>query len=376
MGMRRLGCMPVVIAPAVAPAVSRFNRDAAGIRWFLPRRGFLRVILLVALMAVPGVIAAQVQAVRIAWDTAKRERFGKERLVKPTAVVTSDGNWVAILDSGANRLVLLSRKGQLVGPVVDLERSDVGFGIIVAAAFGGRDEVILLDRTTSQVGTFRVGAQGFLPVVGRTPVTVFDLSAVAECGGKSYLLGSAIARGGDAITEVSADGTNVRSFGNQFGDSITDALGRLMYVPGRLLCLSPSKVLVAVSQLYPEVRAYDSIGRLLWRTAIPKFKYVGVERPDARTVLFKFPSDHIWHEVVSLFSVGPGLIAVQAAEWHGRGASRTRALFRTWLFSRSGQLVGQQDNLPRVLGSSERLLFMVEPTDSTTVVASPFKIER
>jgi hypothetical protein len=111
--------------------------------------------------------------------------------------------------------------------------------------------------------------------------------------------------------------------------------------------------------LIPEIRAFDSNGRLRWTYSIPRFSEVDMRsNDDGGGVTYSTPSVGYYEQLVSLHAFDNGFIMAQFGRVYPSTSTTLPAgKLRTIILDRSGRLVSEQADLPRIIAvSASKLL--------------------
>ncbi len=171
-----------------------------------------------------------------------------------------------VLDGRLNTLQLFDHNGRLSSTIA---RPGTGPGELArpVAVTANRDAVYVLDPGAGRVAVFAVKNDSVLydRQLG-IDFTGFDLCIV---GDTILVLGT---REGATIHAISVSGAGQRSFGLPWGPGhplLDRSLSR-----GYLACAPANPIVVAVSSIVPEVRAYRLNGDLEWTRRLPQFEVV------------------------------------------------------------------------------------------------------
>lgn len=257
------------------------------------------------------------------------------------AVRVGDGRYV-VADEQQSRLFLVN---PAVGPLDTLGRRGEGpgeFGYIgsVDALEGGR-RVVVADRSNFRLSFLGVAADS-LVYEGSTRLPL-DPKDLCTFGDLIYVLG---AHRGRMIHHVSASGEIRRSFGSYFhSDSVIGASVDL----GKLVCDEEYRRIYVSNAEIPQVRAYTDTGKFLWETELPDFQHTVLTRSERGGVTHSAPEGGGPADLtVTTVAWRDGKVMVQYGPLRGSHLDAIVPTTTVWLDGRSGRIVGQRGDFPRV----------------------------
>lgn len=282
--------------------------------------------------------------------------FGEVTDVRPVA------GQLAILDSRSIALRLFSQAGEFRRNV---SRSGAGPGelahpIALARAAG---ELLLLDQASQVVNRFSEAGDS-LVYSGYVPLqfTGFDACGLDD---RVVVLGY---DGHHALHEFALSaGTEVASFGGTWGPA-HPLLNRSL-TRGYVSCDGEARLIVASSELIPEVRAFDPDGQLQWTFDIPDFVVVRMEPTPNGGIMYSTPAAGYYDQVVSVVSLGAGITLLQYGRMSPDVKTRYPSELTTLLLDAKGHGVDRQAGIARVLYAtgSHLLAATEEPFPSVEV---------
>lgn len=253
---------------------------------------------------------------------------------------------LAILDRRSTALRLFSHAGKFQHGV---SRPGVGPGELARpiALARGTGELLVLDQATQVVNRFREAGDSLI-YSGYTPLqfTGFDACGL---GDRVVVLGY---DGKYALHEISLNtGNEVASFGGTWGPS--HPILKRSLTRGQVSCDAQARLIVAGSDLIPEVRAFDLNGQPRWTFAIPDFVVVKMDPTSDGGVMYSTPKVGYYDQVVSVVSLGAGVTLLQ----YGRMAPDVKTQYptelTTLLLDSIGREVDRQTGIARVLFATD-----------------------
>lgn len=200
-----------------------------------------------------------------------------ERVFGQIADAATDGQGrLVVLDARYHQLRLYDRRGRFIAAAGRPGAGPGEFQAPAALALDGDSAVWVLDRRAARVSRFRF-EQGGIRFASSFALQVAadDLCAME---GDVFVYGVALDRH-EVIHRYSAAGTPGPSFGVVY--SAPNPLVRNQLLMGRLICAEENRVVLAMSNALPEVRAYEPYGALRWRSVIPDHRAIRMdEEPD------------------------------------------------------------------------------------------------
>jgi hypothetical protein len=320
----------------------------------------------VVLTLLPSFTAAQ-QHVRLGKSVPDAARIAS-RLAPPVIVgmIADLSGRVVVLDGGASELTLLAREGrQLLHKLVPNGRRI--FGDPKSIAFEDNHGLFVLDARPARLLRFQL-RDNQIEFISSIPLAgIFAVSGACAIGGKYFVIGiTAPAEKSQLIHVVTSEGTVERSFGKPFGSTQFE---RLVFSESRILCDRAGRTITVSSRSYPEVRTYDTAGRLKWSANIPGFQHVAVVQTSPRRMQYRWPTDSLWDKTVSMFYTASDVIAVQVGRRRGRDVRNGYVGFRTVLFrTTTGRSLGKQEDLPLILATSRTHAYAVGPREDSLLV--------
>jgi hypothetical protein len=308
-------------------------------------------------------------------------------------ILQSPRRWAigaALVSTQSSSAPIKITSSPLTNPAVVAQAGVVRIADAIPAG-GGR--VVLLDAQLNRITLWKgqqllatAGGSGFGPGqlaepyslgrIGSSVIGVLDPAAraIAEYEvtnnslkfKKQFLLGrngsdfctfpdrlALLGRGGDNPTRdypllyyYSLDGRQTNAFGVPFSNHSPYARIALSF--GRVLCDSRSHRLLVVSELYPEIRAYDLSGKLLWTTHLDKLISIQIQEISTREVHISFPPGDAYHAITSLFPVTGDSFGIQICLRTQQQPTECRTLETRVYSIQTGQQLGSQRSLPLV----------------------------
>jgi hypothetical protein len=266
------------------------------------------------------------------------------RPLKPITSVSMNDQGDILVIGGPTRheLFLMDATGAVRAPVVDITALGAPLGMPAAVAFETPTTVTVMDGQTARWARLKVkSGRWVMDTVSSAPLA--RISSICVANRARYVMARVAARDGGIVHLLAEDGALKASFGKPFSDIDNPAVGY-----GHVSCSRDALNIAALSRLHPEVRSYDGTGRELWTMMLPTFRAVGF-RVDGRRILFAYPPDSVWDEVVSLLRPADSVLAVQILRRRGHPASPRVVHLRTvYLAARDGSVLGSQLGLPLI----------------------------
>lgn len=253
---------------------------------------------------------------------------------------------VVVLDARLNTLQLIDRKGRVSDT---LARAGNGPGELVRprAITANSAGLFVLDPAAGRflVFQYREGMPAYRRQIA-VRFTAFDLCST---GTAVVLLGTYRGR---VLHALPIEGGAIQSFGDPWGPPhplLERSLSR-----GFVACSQESDVILAVSSLVPEMRAYRTDGRLLWKRGIPEFKPVVIRPNRDGSVTYGTDAEEYHDIVVGASVIGDGYFLVQYGRL-GAGATGTYDVTdpKAVVVSADGVVGPVQRGLPRVLSARD-----------------------
>jgi hypothetical protein len=265
----------------------------------------------------------------------------------------------ALFDSERGALILLGIDGGSLGRPAFLEALNVRVVEPVALALDPHGLLSIIDGRTGTATSVSHDERGGWRKVAERNLGLLLPSGTCVFPGRMYVMGVEGDYAASALVHsFGTDPSDRAHFGAPFGDA--SLLGHEMYGRGHLLCVSSERLVIVSSSLYPELRAYTEAGELRWKRILDGFRPVRIENPSPRLVRYGYAADSLWDQVVSVFSPGGGLVALQVER--RRGMSGSHVGLETRLLNASdGGMVGSQRDIPFVYAVNAARLIASEP---------------
>jgi hypothetical protein len=303
----------------------------------------------------------------------RRTEFGTragEALGRIQDVLVSNGR-VFVLDSRQMRIAMFDTSGTPRG-IFGRPGSAIGELRHPGALMAGRaDELLVADAALRRVVRFQARPDSLKPLEG------FDvgMSPSDACTFRDIIVLSGYKNGAWLHLFSVADGARVRSFGDplrQGGPLLQSTLDG-----SHVLCMRRRQAIVFASQLLGTVRAFRSDGNLLWTRTVPGFREALVRELPTGGVVHESPPDGYNH-IVEMLSVSDTLVVLQTVTLSQENPSADRAsTIRTLLLSAStGEIVGEQHDLPRLAAADARRLYERVMAPQPSVVSHSFAVMR
>lgn len=287
---------------------------------------------------------------------------GRSAQVINDLVVTGDR--IVVTEGETNSLVVVALDGQTLFTKSNTGPDAAMLAHPIQMAITAANEVLVLDAQTPRLASFSFAGESLeLSSIQRLR-GITGVTGVCSMNGRTFVRGSTLPSESSRLVHVLGDDGEVQaSFGRTFGSSTE--FGRLFYGAGRLLCIPSEGLMVATSNSYPEVRAYDADGSLLWSQEIPDFRQVTYTEISPGRFRYVYPPDDTWDTTVSAFAPAEGIVAVQIGRRHGRQPGTPLSNIVTRLFSTvDGRPISVQSDLPLVKGAGAGRLFAVDELGS------------
>jgi hypothetical protein len=283
------------------------------------------------------------------------------------------GERVIVVEGETNSLVVLSLDGRTLSTMPNTGPGAPRLGFPNQLALSQQGELLVLDAQTPRLARFSVRGDSLtlssvLRLQGMTAV-----SGMCSLGGRVFIVGITPPTASSKLVHtIGEDGEVTSSFGEVFGPS--DQHSRLLYGHAQLLCMTREGLVVIASDNYPEVRAYDEHGTLLWSREIPDFRQVSYQKTARGGVRFVTPADGLWDSTVSVFSPAEGMVAVQIGRRRGQGSDTPFSRIETRILSAlDGRQLAVQHDLPLVKGTGASRLFAVDEAGSLSFLSYTFQ---
>jgi hypothetical protein len=269
---------------------------------------------------------------------------------------------IVALEGETNSLLVLSTDGRLLSRKSNTGADAAMLGYPIQMAPVGDHELVVLDAQKPRLARFALQNDSLqlLSVLRLSSLT--GVTGACALGGQTFVLGRTTPPEKSKLLHAinPADATVRYSFGDGFGEA-KDEFAPIFYGAGKLLCLSREQRLVIASENYPEVRAYDAQGTLLWSRSLPGFRPVTYQQVKRGSFRYNMPEDGLWDATVSVFQPADGLIAVQVGRRKGSVAGTKFTTIQTLLLSaRDGSIVHVQRDVPFVKSAGAGRLFSVD----------------
>ena len=293
-------------------------------------------------------------------------------------MVDSAGHILVIGGATHQALSLLDAKASRVVSSVNVGEARSALAYPFAMAAAGRDGVVLFDRQRPRQAEFVI-TDSVISYASAATNGVATMSSACGARGKLFVMARSTSltplEKGKIIQVVGSDGRVQTGFGESFS-SDTD-FGSASYNIGELLCSPSSGLVIAASDLYPEIRAYELSGVLRWAKPIPGFRAIGVDHPDPGTMAYSYAADSLWDRSVALFSPAAGVLALQVQRMRGIvNMRRDYVLLRTYFFTLEGDYLGSQDGLPIILAADGSRLFTVDAPNHANFLVRDYTFRR
>jgi hypothetical protein len=184
--------------------------------------------------------------------------------------------------------------------------------------------------------------------VARTPMAVRDLCFL---GDRLFVLSY---YDGRILHEVGWDGSVLRSFGDpletpfELGDRFAPFVDSYS-AEGEVLCMSEPGIIVVMTKILPEIRAFHLDGSVAWTTVLSPYARTTMTETSRGTIQMGFdPETSTVHESVSLWSPNRGLLAVQLVESTFPGGPDEGVVDLRFLDTSSGDLLSFAREAPRI----------------------------
>jgi hypothetical protein len=278
--------------------------------------------------------------------------------IKTVNAIAATPNRVVLVEGETNSVLVLSNDGKILSRTPNTGAGGAMLGNPVQVVAGDAGEFLVLDAQTPRLARFSIQGDSLsLSSVLRLR-TITGVSGACRLGGRLTVLGRFTQDPSNTKIAhvIRDDGDVISSFGDAFGSS--DEFARVLFGAGRLLCVPRERLVIATSQHYPEVRAYDEHGILKWTRRISDYRALSYKESQPGRMEFVFPPDGRWDSTVSMFQPGDGIIAVQVGRRAGQAPTTPFESLRTVLLSvKDGQPLGEQNDLPLIkAATSDRLL--------------------
>lgn len=316
-----------------------------------------RFLLVILLAASPRLLGQQASPIRVkradvsigSLDGAEPYVFGEIT----DAVSTPLG--IVIIDSRLNSVRMFDAHGRFLETIGRAGAGPGEFVHPIAATVDGFN-LFILDDGTERISVFNIRGRRATYIRAITlPFSAFDVCTI---DGKLAVLG--FYKGRTIHLFDSQKGLVTRSFGPTWGPN-HPLLNRTL-AQGFLACSTNPKLVVAVSALIPDVRAFRPDGSLAWEQHIQGFVPVALTPAPANGVTYSEPPEGFNHAVLSLVALMGNRILLQ----YGKITKASTGLHDTEdvnsiVYDSNGRLISFQDNLPRIVSS--RMAIAVSAAD-------------
>jgi hypothetical protein len=293
-----------------------------------------------------------------------------ESLGRIQDLMAQDGR-VYLLDSRQMRIAWFDSMGVRRG-AFGRPGNEAGEMRYPAALMAGRaGELLVVDAALRRVVRYQTTADSARPLAG------FDvqLSPSDGCALSDVIVLSGYKDGSLLHLFALSDGTKVRSFGSPLRQG--GALLQSTLDGAHLVCSRRIQTIVFASQLLGTIRAFGLDGSVRWTRTLPGFREASVRELPTGGVVHESPPDGYDH-IVEMFSISDTLVILQTVPLSQERPSADRASsIRTVLLSaRTGEVLGEQQDLPRLLGADARQIYERVPPPQPSVISHSFAVMR